>query len=239
MSLPRSSARSGGDSILANLVFDHVLAPWWERARARRIGRLMFAECLRLAELEPWAGARWMPVRRRPDRLAAPRLIYPASGSLVHALDREAVGRRALEQLLAIRSWQFGHGGEAPGTLDDLCPSSSPGSRSTPTRAARSATSGPRGSPTCHRSSRPAGSPPNSGRPARASRSSTESVPTGADDGGKVPFLPERPGPGRHRLPGPLTRPRAGVGFARVRSEVPVEGCRARPRPLPTPERSS
>ena len=234
-----SGAVSGGESTLGSLVFDRLLVPWWERERARRLGRRLVAAMLPEAGREPWERSRDARFDARPVASQLAMLIFPAFRRLVDSLDREVVARRALEQLLPSARGNSTTAGPIPIRSGPWSPPNSTGSRSIPSRAARSATSGPRASPPGRRSSTTTAPLPSSARLAPASRSSTASGPTGRDDGGKVPFLPERPGPGRHRLPGPLTRPRAGVGFARVRSEVPVEGCRARPRPLPTPERSS
>lgn len=110
------------DYLLARL-----LAPPWERIRARRICRLALADMVRVAGQQPWLRSDEEVARLdRPDPGAETsplaRMILPGVWSAVGAVDREAPRLPALELALAIRSWQFGHDGEPPGTLEDLVP---------------------------------------------------------------------------------------------------------------------
>ena len=49
-------------------------------------------------------------------------MILPYFQGVVASLDRELVGRRALDQAVAIEAWKIGHDGEYPKTLEALVP---------------------------------------------------------------------------------------------------------------------
>ena len=108
------------------LAFNLLVAPSWERQRARRVCRRIVAELIPIVEVEPW---RRDPAADRFDRIDSTfggsmlaRMLLPGFWYAVYNLDRELVGRRALEQAVAIRAWRFEHGGDDPETLEALVP---------------------------------------------------------------------------------------------------------------------
>jgi hypothetical protein len=113
---------SSVDTPTGSLLFQWLIAPSWERTRARRISRRLVAEMLPEMEREPWQRSPDANFDVVPEGSRLARLALPAWWSVVKALDREVVGRRALEQILALRSWQIGHGGQYPETLEALVP---------------------------------------------------------------------------------------------------------------------
>lgn len=120
--LPIFHQGKAGWSNLGDLAFSRLIAPWWERIRARRLCRRMIARILPEAGREPWERSPTADFDALPAGSPLARLVFASFGSVVHALDRETVRRRALEQVLALRSWQFDHGGQYPETLGDLVP---------------------------------------------------------------------------------------------------------------------
>ena len=124
-----------------------AVATPWERQRAVRVVRLLTADTLQYANEEP---SRWpvliyetyLPVTSLswpPDRpvhrisaedltaesMSTPlvRLLSPTLHAPLNAYWRNVVYRRALVQMLAIRSWQLRHGGRLPESLSELVPS--------------------------------------------------------------------------------------------------------------------
>jgi hypothetical protein len=110
----------------------------WERARARRVNRLLTAELARLASLEPrqrpadrgqalqaLGPSRWLP--GLAERSWVAEVLSPNTGSYLLSDDLNEVGHRALVQVLAIRAWQLRHGGRFPERLEDLVPEELPG----------------------------------------------------------------------------------------------------------------
>ncbi len=125
MLVPENGRRENGSYDL--MAFRYLIAPPWERQRARRLCRRLFAEEIAEARQEPWERPRPDPVRSRSiaevlRETPLARLVFPATESVQSALDREVENRRALDLALALRSWQLGHGGEAPATLEALVP---------------------------------------------------------------------------------------------------------------------
>ena len=104
------------------LIFTWLTAPWWERTRAKRISRRLVAEMLPEMDREPWKRSPTANFDAFPEGSPLARLVFPACRGVVNALDREIVGRRALEQVLALRTWQIGHDGQYPETLEALVP---------------------------------------------------------------------------------------------------------------------
>ena len=116
----------GYPSTLGQLAFSYLVAPPWERQRARRVCRRIVAEAIPVVSVEPY--------RRDPSRddfyridpmlagSSLARMLMPAIWSAAYQLDREVVGRRALEQAVAIRAWRFEHDGKDPETLGTLVP---------------------------------------------------------------------------------------------------------------------
>jgi ABC-type transport system involved in multi-copper enzyme maturation permease subunit len=107
----------------------------WERARARRVTRLLASSAIQNAVIEPWRRARMPP---RPTNGRGEDLPYElASTPLAKLLvadtypylqtdDWNEVGRRALVQVLAIRDWQLRHNGQFPDALERLVPEELP-----------------------------------------------------------------------------------------------------------------
>ena len=135
---------------------DSTMAAWsklvttpWEMARARRAFPLLFAAKVVQAGLEPWQRGEprhlidgWVGFRVGSGSAAAAvsaedlshiqestplvRLVFPRLDFLIEANDRNEVARRALVQILALRSWQVQHGGRLPDRLAELVPSELP-----------------------------------------------------------------------------------------------------------------
>ena len=121
-------AGSGGGkpSTLELLFYARVVAPPWERQRARRVCRLVFAEESPMVAIEPWRRGpfpelnEWNIPQFRDTRLA--RMILPSFKAALDGLDREVVGRRALEQAVALVAWKLDHGGDYPKALEAIVP---------------------------------------------------------------------------------------------------------------------
>jgi hypothetical protein len=121
---------NGSNKLISYLWIDAMSAPW-ERARARRINRLVAAKAIEAALHEPAERRRLNLDNLDHDpeiefaRTTTPStikfLFFPA-GSWIEANDRNEVGRRALIQVLAIRAWQLRHNGRFPDRLDALVP---------------------------------------------------------------------------------------------------------------------
>jgi hypothetical protein len=113
-------------STLERLWFARVVAAPWERQRARRVGRLWIARQLAQFWLEPYQRpaiadflAREDPIHLEQER-GLSRWLLPDLPGVLDRLDRELVGRRALDQAVAIEAWKLGHDGKYPETLEDL-----------------------------------------------------------------------------------------------------------------------
>jgi hypothetical protein len=110
-----------------SLLFDVLTTPW-ERARARRVNRLVSLAVIREAALEPWQRPRHIDstvsYAEKTTLLAA--MFIPNTASYVAHDDLDEVGRRALLQVFAIRIWQLRHGGKFPDRLDSLVPDELP-----------------------------------------------------------------------------------------------------------------
>lgn len=107
-------------------VFAQVVAPSWERQRARRVCRRIVAQAIPQVELEPWRRDPSHDVFERSDRTFGGsmlvRMFFPNVWSGVYQVDRETVGRRALVQAVAIRVWRLDHGENDNETLEALVP---------------------------------------------------------------------------------------------------------------------
>jgi hypothetical protein len=124
---------------------DLVMTPW-ELARARRVIPMLFAAKMNEAEIEPWDRAsldrgsgNWVGFSYKNDSEsvfipgASLNELYESTPLARHALpsfehflttwNRNEVGRRALVQILALRSWQIRHKGRLPEKLSELVPS--------------------------------------------------------------------------------------------------------------------
>lgn len=138
----RSTARS------VPLSYALGVTPSWERARARRVLRLLTAARLRWIDLEPqqrrplyeipgWTSVLGLPLEAPPWTVPAEGLsgavqstplvrLFPPPRIAFDARDRELTHRRALIQVLALRRWQLRHGGQLPERLEALVPSELP-----------------------------------------------------------------------------------------------------------------
>jgi ABC-type transport system involved in multi-copper enzyme maturation permease subunit len=115
------------------IALDFVTTPW-ERVRARRVIRLVSNAAIADIAREPWQrlgsptdGLR-DPVVRYAEN-STPQLmrwLIPYTPWHVAAADQNEVMRRALVQVLAIRSWQLRHGGKFPDRLSALVPDDLP-----------------------------------------------------------------------------------------------------------------
>ena len=140
------SSSNGNRSTLQVLADEGLYAPW-ERERARRLFRILFAQMGAVAAAEPWArpqevgnfgvpaaGFSWPPgvkrwffpaeeLERDIESTPIVKLVLPATNSVFYAFDQGSVERRAFELILALRTWQLEHGGRYPASLRELVPS--------------------------------------------------------------------------------------------------------------------
>jgi ABC-2 family transporter protein len=115
-------------STLASLWFASLVSAPWERQRARRICRLIIARELPNITVDAYQrtvhpdlqSLRETELLNRSVSLT--RFFLTNFEGAVVSLDRELVGRRALEQAVAIEAWKLGHNGQYPQTLDALVP---------------------------------------------------------------------------------------------------------------------
>jgi hypothetical protein len=115
---------SGQLSVGESVRFARIEAPPWERERARRVCRKIIDADLRAVALEPSARGALLsslPPDGFASRLA--RMLLPNFGAPLNRLDRETVGRRALIQVAALRSWKLAHDGKDAEALQLLVPS--------------------------------------------------------------------------------------------------------------------
>lgn len=106
----------------------------WERARMRRLNRFYSAELLEIASRPPGQP----PDQTVPEinnralgyaLRSTPRPMMNLIGNIGPYIDndfRHEVGRRALAQILPLRSWQLRHGGRLPDDLGALVPEEIP-----------------------------------------------------------------------------------------------------------------
>ncbi len=104
-------------------LIDAMTSPW-ERARTRRVNRLVTRAAIDDASREPWQRARNADIEIQYAEQSTPlaRALLPNPKSFFLQNDRNEVARRALVQILAIRVWQLRHGGQFPERLDQLVP---------------------------------------------------------------------------------------------------------------------
>jgi len=124
LDLPASTFRDWLYAGRASAVLFDVATMPWERARARRVNRLLALAAIHDADREPWQRPRHAdPEISRAERSTPlARTLRPDPGSNVVNNDRNEVGRRALVQVLALRAWQLRHRGQFPDHLDRLVP---------------------------------------------------------------------------------------------------------------------
>jgi hypothetical protein len=112
----------------------NLIAAPWERGRARRLNRLYSALLLEIAAREPAErpepSQQWRLHQGLANALeSTPRLMMNLFGKVdpyIDDDDHNRVGRRALELILALRSWQFKHNGQLPDDLGELVPEELP-----------------------------------------------------------------------------------------------------------------
>ncbi len=123
------------DKVMAYLGIDMVTTRW-ERARARRVNRLIAKKAIETAMHEPVARPRLKTGNLEQDdpeieyalrtTPLAKLSLFPSVAMPIETDDRNEVGRRAFVQVLAIRAWQLRHGGRFPDRLDALVPAELP-----------------------------------------------------------------------------------------------------------------
>ncbi len=113
---------------------DWLTTPW-ERARARRVNRLIATADIEKATLENWQRD---SIRSRLPNGPETDFPYDLSSTPLAKLlsadvnvylaphDLNEVGRRALVQVMALRAWQLRHNGQFPDSLDKLVPEELP-----------------------------------------------------------------------------------------------------------------
>ncbi len=142
--LARISEPRPADSTLA--AWSELVTTPWEVTRARRAFPLLFAAKVETAEAEPfqrvlpgYLSNGWGGFHRAGNSsfsaLSGDDLshfqgstplvqqLFPPVDLLIEANNRNEVARRALIQILALRSWQIQHGGRLPDRLSELVPS--------------------------------------------------------------------------------------------------------------------
>ncbi len=123
-----------------------IFTPPWERERASRVARMLAVLQIETNGLEPherdMGPARIAPANRSKSGPATPtlseheqlvlvllessplaRLLTPNFEAARISVEWQVMERRALEQILALRAWQWEHDGEYPETLAELVPS--------------------------------------------------------------------------------------------------------------------
>ncbi len=132
------------DAGAARVYSTWVIAPTWERERARRLMRRVVAKVIANANLDhrpdqplsviadeafwdrssaPRTSTQDQPLNPalHPDITLITLLIAPLANNR-NAYDGAIAQRRVLDTYLALRSWQLTHDGFAPDTLDELVP---------------------------------------------------------------------------------------------------------------------
>lgn len=140
------SGPGDANAAMATTAWSNLVTTRWEIARARRAFPLLFAAKVVYSGFEPrqrvhsqhltdgWygfrAGSGSAAVVVSEDDLShiqkstpLARQLFPPVDALIEANDRNEVARRALIQILALRSWQVQHEGRLPDRLDELVPS--------------------------------------------------------------------------------------------------------------------
>jgi len=120
------------ERVLTSALVDVVTTPW-ERARARRVNRLVSAAAIQSAMREPWQrsghasrGLDNVDIRYAQTTTPLAMMHIPPTGSYLYADDYNEVARRALVQIIALCAWQLRHGGQFPDRLDALVPEELP-----------------------------------------------------------------------------------------------------------------
>jgi hypothetical protein len=127
--IPAKQLSAGQVPVSKALEIALITTPW-ERARAQRINRRCAAALVQTASLEPWQS--WSSLL--PEDLVLLDLeSTPLAKQLAPNFDAyrlsenyNAVVRRALVQVMAIRAWQLEHDGRFPDRLEQLVPGELP-----------------------------------------------------------------------------------------------------------------
>ena len=113
-------------SSLDVLFYARIVAPPWERLRARRLCRMVEAQEKANASLEPWARSPAIEFSNQIwSQLRGTKLamhVLPSFDSWLWRLDEELVNQRALELGIALVAWKLDHDGQYPETLEALVP---------------------------------------------------------------------------------------------------------------------
>jgi hypothetical protein len=111
---------------------DAITMPW-EIVRARRVNRALAAAFLQAAVQKPFqrlvsSSNEFSTPELDYDRQSTPLayLLIPNVAPYLASSDRNEVGRQALVQLLALRTWQLEHDGQFPDRLAALVPEALP-----------------------------------------------------------------------------------------------------------------
>ncbi len=111
----------------------------WEIARAQRVNRAVAAAFFQTAIQEPfrrlvWSRGEFLTPEVDYDCQSTPlaNLLIANLADHIESSDRNEVGRRALVQVLALRTWQLRHDGQFPDRLDQLVPEELPSLPSDP-----------------------------------------------------------------------------------------------------------
>jgi hypothetical protein len=127
---PKPAGKSDRRRLVTIGMIDVVTTPW-ELAHARRVNRLASSAALEAAEREP--GRRLEHYAQSPTLSSALTLLPDPLSRILRPVDnylfadeQNEVARRALVQILAIRSWQLKHNGQFPESLDALVPDELP-----------------------------------------------------------------------------------------------------------------
>jgi hypothetical protein len=130
---------------LMNKLWVDVATTPWELARVRKVFTVLFASKIVEAQSAPWETIvrfpkhnGWSGLQYRTDSRIVfippyeldellestplARMSMPGFDRFIGHWNRNEVGRRALVQILALRSWQVKHGGHLPEKLADLVP---------------------------------------------------------------------------------------------------------------------
>jgi ABC-2 family transporter protein len=119
---------------LTSVLYAWLISPPWERERARRLARTVFADLSGYAALEPFQrdkqrGNIYTLYEFRSTYSSSPLLellLAPWSIPYLNKEDENLVERRALVQIMAIRGWQLKHDGQFPHMLENLVPAELP-----------------------------------------------------------------------------------------------------------------
>ena len=130
---------------IANKLWVDVATTPWELARVRKVMSVLYASKIVEAQSPPWETIvrstsynGWADLKYKTDSRMVyisaydleellqstplARMSMPGLDQFISYWNRNEVGRRALVQILALRSWQVKHGGHLPEKLADLVP---------------------------------------------------------------------------------------------------------------------